>query len=301
MRALAVILFSCCAVHAGIIEDTRAAINSGNFALGEALVQQYSRVRGNSPELAQAASWLARGALAAKNLDRADAYASEARQLSVQLMAGRPLDADPLLPLALGNAIEVHAQVLNARGGAAGAVAYLRSEARTYGKTSLAERIQKNINILTMEGKPAPPLDAKEWLGAKPASLASLKGKPVLLFFWAHWCPDCKSEIPILAKVMAAYKAKGLVLVSPTRYYGYTAEEENAPPAVEKPYIEKIRQQYYAPLGDMIAPLSNANFVTYGCSSTPTLVLLDRQGIVRWYHPGKASEEELVARIQPVL
>jgi len=48
-------------------------------------------------------------------------------------------------------------------------------------------------------------------------------------------------------------------------------------------------------------PLSANNFITYGASSTPTLVLIDRGGIVRYYHPGSASEAELNAKIRAVL
>jgi len=51
----------------------------------------------------------------------------------------------------------------------------------------------------------------------------------------------------------------------------------------------------------MPVPLSNANFERYGASTTPTLVLVDRQGIVSWYHPGNASEQELAAHIEQVL
>jgi len=48
-------------------------------------------------------------------------------------------------------------------------------------------------------------------------------------------------------------------------------------------------------------PLSAANFQTYGASTTPTLVLIDRAGVVRFYHPGAASAAELSARIQAIL
>jgi predicted transcriptional regulator len=51
----------------------------------------------------------------------------------------------------------------------------------------------------------------------------------------------------------------------------------------------------------MPAPLSAANFVTYGASTTPTLILIDRAGVVRFYHPGAVSEAELSARIQAIL
>ena len=59
---------------------------------------------------------------------------------------------------------------------------------------------------------------ARPWTSAtgwerSPLSLAALKGHPVLLFFWAHWCGDCKAEVPILARLMQTYGPKGLVLV----------------------------------------------------------------------------------------
>jgi thiol-disulfide isomerase/thioredoxin len=289
------------AVSGGLVDETRDAMAKGNFAAAERIVEERRASIGTTPEFAQAVSWLARGALTAKNYDSADRYASEARKLAIAALGARALDSDPFLPGAIGNAIDVHAQVLNARGDAAAAVAYLRTEFATYGKTSIAMRIQKTVNVISLEGKPAPALDATEWIGTKPPTLASMKGKPVLLFFWAHWCPDCKAEAPVIAKIMQTYGPQGLALVAPTRYYGYTAANENATPQVEKPYIEKIQKQYYAALGNPPTPLSNANAVTYGMASTPTLALVDRAGIVRWYHPGAATEQEIAARVEAVL
>jgi predicted transcriptional regulator len=48
----------------------------------------------------------------------------------------------------------------------------------------------------------------------------------------------------------------------------------------------------------MAVPVSAANFVDYGASTTPTIVVLDSNGIVRFYHPGAVSEAELAARIE---
>ena len=69
----------------------------------------------------------------------------------------------------------------------------------------------------------------------------------------------------------------------------------------EKQYIEEIRRKFYSALPKMPVPLSANNFITYGASSTPTLVLIDRRGIVRYYHPGGTSEAELTAKIRAVL
>jgi len=288
-------------LYASLVNDVRTFIARHDPAAAERAARTYQADRGATPELAAALSWLARGALAAGQIPLAESYAAESRNMGLKLLGSAKLDADPWLPTALGASIEVHAQVLAAQGKRTEAVAFLREQLRTFGATSLVERIHKNINLLTLEGSPAPPLEESEWLGPKPPPLKSLRGRPVLLFFWAHWCPDCKAEAPILAKVKKTFAPQGLVLIGPTKLYGYVAGGEEAAPEIEKRYIDQVRRQYYSVLSDMPAPLSSASFSLYGSSSTPTLVLIDSLGIVRYYHPGAVSETELNAAIGSVL
>ncbi len=263
-------------------------------------MRAYQAHSGVTPELAEAVSWIARGELEAKNYPRADAFAAETRKLSEGLLHKRRLDAEPLLPLALGASIEVHAQALAAQGARSEAVGFLNDQLRLFAGTSIVERIRKNVNLLSLEGKPAPELDESDWLGLKPPSLASLRGRPVLLFFWAHWCSDCKGEAPLIADLLRIYGSKGLAVIGPTKFYGYAANGEDAAPAVEKPYIERVRLQFYGMLPNMPAPLSAANFQAYGASTVPTIVLVDSAGIVRLYHPGVMPESELSAQVQAV-
>lgn len=281
------------AAWANIIGDVRALIGQNNFTLADALLQRYRTEHGVTPEMLEALSWLGRGSLAAKQLEKAQTYAAETQRLALEQLKNRPLDAETHLPIALGAAIEVQGQVLNERGDRSGAVAYLRKELATYRGTSIRTRIQKNINLLSLEGKAAPALDQREYLGAKPVPLTSLKGGPVLLFFWAHWCGDCKEEGPILAQVEKEYAGKRLVVVAPTQRYGYVARGEEAGPAEELKYIDEIRHKFYADLLNVPAPISDENFKNYGASTTPTLVLIDKQGIVRMYHPGRMTLEEI--------
>ena len=285
---------------ASVVNDVETALSHGNFPLAEAILQSYRSKSGVTPEFLEALSWLARGDLITRQFDQADSRAKETEQLAEQALATRPLDAEPHLPTALGAAIEVEAQVLTANGDRTGALALLRKDLEAYRSTSIRTRIQKNINLLTLEGRPAPTLEEREYLGAKPTPLLALRGKPVLLFFWAHWCPDCKQEEHILAALTREYSAKGLVLIAPTQHYGYVANGEEAGPAEELKYIEQIRHQYYADLLSVPAPLSEANFRNYGASTTPTLVLIDRRGIVRVYHPGAMTLEELRAALDRV-
>jgi thiol-disulfide isomerase/thioredoxin len=286
---------------AGVVTDVETAMSRGNFPLAEALVQSYRTQRGVTPEFLEALSWLARGDLITRQFDKADANAKETEKLAAQSLATRPLDAEPHLPLALGAAIEVEAQVLTANGDRAGALVLLRKDLAAYRTTSIRTRIQKNINLLTLEGRLAPALEEREYLmGAKPMPLVALRGKPVLLFFWAHWCPDCKKEEPILAAIASEYASKGLVMIAPTQRYGYVANGDEAGPADELKYIEQIRHKYYADLLSVPAPVSEANFRNYGASTTPTLVLIDRRGIVRLYHPGAMTMDELRAALDRV-
>ena len=280
------------AARADVVKDVKTALAKNNFPAALALVQDYRTAHGNAPEALEALSWLGRGALSAKQLDQAEAYALETQRLSVAELKKRSMDAEPHLPIALGAAIEVQAQVLNERGERNDALAFLRKELALYRTTSLRTRLQKNINLLSLEGKPAPALDERAFLGSKPVPLAALKGSPVLLFFWAHWCPDCKQEVAILAEIEKEYAAQHLVIIAPTQHYGYVARGEEAGPAEELKYMEEVRHKFYGPLLDLPAPVSEENFKKYGASTTPTLVLIDSQGIVRLYHPGAMTLEE---------
>src|SRR5260370_6533092 len=163
---------------ANIVADVRALVDRNNFTLADAMLQKYRTEHGVTPEMLEALSWLGRGSLAAKRLDEAQSYAVETERLAKVQLKNRPVDAESHLPLALGAAIEVQGEVLNQRGDRSGAVAYLRKELATYRATSIRARIQKNINLLSLEGKTAPALDEREYLGAKPVPLTTLQREP---------------------------------------------------------------------------------------------------------------------------
>jgi thiol-disulfide isomerase/thioredoxin len=128
-----------------------------------------------------------------------------------------------------------------------------------------------------------------------------LQGKVVLLFFWAHWCSDCKAMAPVLAQLDAAYRDAGLVIVAPTQRYGYLRAGADAPPEEETPYIDQVRQQSYPALATAAVPLDAANHIRYGVSSTPTVVLVDRTGVIRLYHPGQMTHEALAPKVRALL
>src|SRR5207302_11512588 len=106
---------------------------------------------------------------------------------------------------------------------------------------------------------------------------------------------------PIVARVFEKFRARGLALLAPTRYYGEDAEWKNpAAPAEEKTAIEKDWAAFTGLAGIPI-PIDTDTMVRYGVSATPTLVLVDRKGVVRLYTPTRMSESELTRRVEDVL
>jgi thiol-disulfide isomerase/thioredoxin len=294
-----VILLLSSSAFAGIVDDVRGKLSQGNFAAAESDLGEYKAQNGATPEYLEALSWLSRAALSGQDYARAENDAKQIQAAATQQLKNRKLDAEPHLPIALGAAFEVQAQALAARGNKQQGAMLLRSALATYGKTSIAARLQKNLNLLSFVGRPAPALKITEYLGMPPASLAQLKGSPVLLFFWAHWCVDCKGEAPILARLRSEFN--GLMIVAPTQRYGYAARGEDASPQAELAYINNVWQQYYSGLQGVYVPVSTENFNLYGASTTPTVVLIDRAGKIAFYHPGALPYEELRAAIERVM
>jgi len=164
--------------------------------------------------------------------------------------------------------------------------------------TSIAARpADSDIARLSLEGRPAPRLVAREHLGRPTPDLNTLRGKVVLLFFWAHWCSVCKEESPLIATLTDRYRARGLVIVAPTMRYGYVDGGRPAAPDRELRYIEQVRNKHFDFLRNEAVPISEGIHREYGVASVPLLVLLDRQGVVRLYHPGRITEEDLESSI----
>jgi thiol-disulfide isomerase/thioredoxin len=293
-----------------IVRDVRAAIActawpctpKQDLSGGEAILKEHRAARGTTSEALEAQSWLGRAALAGKQLDKAFQYASETHELAVAALKQTRLEDDVRLETALGAAIEVQAQVRAERGQRSDAVYFLNRELEKYRGTPLDRRIQKNVHLLSLEGQSAPPLVDGDFLGRPVPKPDELRGKPVLLFFWAHWCPDCKAQAPILANILDRYGKNGLAIIAPTQHYGYTVRRTmRAAPDEERRHIEQVRDTSYPFLRNEPVPVSETNHTVYGVSTVPTLVLVDRQGVVRLYHPGNMTEEELRAAIEPLL
>lgn len=290
---LAALLAPSAARAGDLVRGVRFKLSAGDLPSAEAAVEDYRRASGVDPEYLDALGWLARGAAILRRPETAEAYVAELRR---QIREEKP---EMIIPL--GAAIEVEGKLRAAKDGRGAAIRFLEDELGRAQDLALRSRISKNLNLLALEGQPAPELGAVAHVGPEPPRLADLKGKPVLLFLWAHWCGDCRAQASTLGRVYQKYQPRGLALVAPTRLYGSGAEGKPAGPSEEMVQIEKVWKEHYPALGGVAVPVDTETMVRYGASATPTFVLVDRKGIVRLYAPTRLSEVELSRRIEEVL
>lgn len=276
-------------LSASAVSEIRYKLSAGDLTSAEAIADEYCRTNGSNSKCAEAVSWLARGALITKDPARAHIYLDRTKAMTRELLKTTHVEDDYDLAIAVGAAIEVEARLLASEGATDKAIALLQAELPRWKEWAIQARVQKNLNLLTLEGKPAPSLDAES------------RGKPVLLFLWGHWCGDCTDQAPVVARIRDTYRARGLRVVAPTRHIGSVGDHDHATPAQEDAEIERVWKAHYAMLADVPHPVDQATQLAYGVSSTPTLVLIDHKGIVRLYCPYRMSEEELARRIDAIL
>ncbi|MFN7915311.1 MAG: TlpA disulfide reductase family protein [Vicinamibacterales bacterium] len=281
-----------------LVRDVRAAITKGDIAAADGLVAAYRAEKGTTPEALAGLSWVGRGALNTKQYDAADRYARQTEKLVLETLKTRALGSDQNLVVALGAALEVQAKVMAETGQRASAVKYLQDQVKRYRNSPIHMRLTKNLNLISLEGQKAPRLSATQFLGAP---MPDTRGKPVLMLFWAHWCPDCKRQVPIVSELERDYRDKGLIVIGPTKYYGYVTAGREAGKAEEFAHMGAVLKQYYSALPNMAVPVSDEDALDYGMDATPTIVLVDRAGIVRLFHPGNMERAELEPHIKALV
>ena len=147
----------------------------------------------------------------------------------------------------------------------------------------------------------APEIDIAEWIDQKPLKLADLRGRVVVLDFWATWCAPCRFTMPKLKTLDERFKRKGLVVIGLTQFFG-RAGRAAATPAEELAFLRAYKHDLKLPYAFAVA-LDADNDERYGVSAIPTAFLLDRRGRVRYINVGAsgANDEELSNNIKRLL
>lgn len=140
-----------------------------------------------------------------------------------------------------------------------------------------------------MMAMPPPPLPAGTaapafrtvTLQGKPLSLASLRGKVVLIDYWATWCGPCRMAMPTLKSLQQQFGQKGFTVV------GMSMDQADSIAQV-KPFVKAMQITY--PITVSLPGNARAQRV-YHANALPSQYLIDRKGVVRWSQAGYSLDE----------
>jgi len=164
--------------------------------------------------------------------------------------------------------------------------------------------------------KPAPEIPAGTVnIGGKAAKLSDLKGKVVLIDFWAVWCPPCVASIPTLREWSDSYKDKGVVILGVTDLegqFGSFDKEKGRPVPMKDAPVEKEEEMLkgfsdYHRINYQLVGISvkDSEKVTaaYFVDAIPLAVLVDRKGVVRLVRGGNspANKKAIKEMIETLL
>lgn len=154
--------------------------------------------------------------------------------------------------------------------------------------SDVTSRLRKREKHYKLLGETAPDLPAiDQWFPGTPTTMASLRGKVILLDFWATWCGPCFEAYPSLIEWHQDFTRDGLEILGVTRYYGNI----NGMPAdnpSEIAFFKQFRMRERLPY-DFVVAKDQSSQNLYGATALPTAVLIDRKGVIRYIEAGTSS------------
>jgi thiol-disulfide isomerase/thioredoxin len=136
--------------------------------------------------------------------------------------------------------------------------------------------------------RPAPPI-VLATLSGDTVRLSQFRGHPLILKFWASWCPTCRTEMPELLAARSAHQAEGLAVI--------TIDGDETPAKMRRALV---RWQIDSALPVLVDHDRRAQ-VAYAIPLLPTTVFIDTAGIIRVIHAGAIRADELGAGLRAIL
>lgn len=176
---------------------------------------------------------------------------------------------------------------------------------------SLERTIQSGKKLAALIGRDAAPLKVEAWANGEPLTESDLKGKVVLLDFWAVWCGPCIATFPHLREWQEKYADQGLVIIGLTRFYNYTWDEEaerakrsqqEVPKEQELEMLERFAESHN--LHHRFAIQQGREMSDYyGVTGIPHVVVIDQEQKVRLMRvgSGEANAQAVEAMIKELL
>jgi thiol-disulfide isomerase/thioredoxin len=163
---------------------------------------------------------------------------------------------------------------------------------------ALEGRIAAGRKLAAVIGRDAPPLEVEAWVNGTPLSDADLKGKVVLLDFWAIWCGPCIATFPHLREWHEKYADRGLVIIGLTRYYEYEWDDATqrprrattpVTPEAEQEMLKKFAEFHSLKHRFAIREGSELSEF-YGVTGIPHVAVIDQRGKVRLMRVGSGPQ-----------
>lgn len=148
----------------------------------------------------------------------------------------------------------------------------------------------------------APELDAPRWISSEPIKIASLRGKVVLLDFWAMWCSQCAVAFPQWKELQQKYSAKGLEIIGVTSLFGRSDSAEGLTREQELNALRSFKTKHQLNYSLAVGKMDDvSNNERYGIANLPTVVLIDRRGAIRHFKTGVGEYRKLEKVIEKLL
>ena len=159
---------------------------------------------------------------------------------------------------------------------------------RLFAVVALAGALLTGVAHALDKGAAAPEIALKT-LSGEPIKLSSLKGKVVLVDFWASWCAPCRESMPFLEKLSKSYKDQGLVVLG--------VNIDNDIDAARK-FLKEMPVSF-----QVVNDAQKAVAKAYAPPTMPSSYIIDKRGVVHVVHAGfrRADAAKIEAEIKSLL